>query len=437
MRIWPESRTAGTMSSPIITVDNLSKSYRLGEKGRAIRTFRESLIEGMASPWRRVRSLAQGQALASPPENTFWALKDVSFEVQRGEVMGIIGKNGAGKSTLFKILSRITEPTSGCARLRGRVASLLEIGTGFHTELTGRENVYLNGAMLGMKRVEITRKFDEIVAFSGVEKFLDTPVKYYSSGMFVRLAFAVAAHLDPEILIVDEVLAVGDSEFQKKCLGRMKEVSRGEGRTVLFVSHSLATVQSLCDRAILLRRGQISAVGPTYDVLAEYQSDPEIRSLSELSTANRHGEGSAQIVAGRLTDTEGATTNILRCGDDVRIAIEYRSSKTAQLRACRLSIAFADLLGHPLFICSTELTNPELTTLPPAGELTCCIHRLPLTPGRYQLNLYLECDGAVQDDLEHAAEVEVVDGDFYGTGRNCPPGWEGRAVLSDYRWELS
>jgi len=425
------------MSRPIITVDNLSKSYRLGEKRDPGRTFQEALTEGIASPWRRVRSMARGQALAPPPDRTFWALKGVSFEIQRGEVMGIIGKNGAGKSTLFKILSRITEPTSGCARLRGRVASLLEVGTGFHPELTGRENVYLNGAILGMKRAEIARKFDEIVSFAVVEKFLDTPVKFYSSGMYVRLAFAVAAHLDPEILIVDEVLAVGDGEFQKKCLGRMKQVSRGEGRTVLFVSHSLATVQSLCDRSLLLRSGEVAAIGPTYDVLAEYQSEPEIRTLSEISTATRRGEGAAKIVAGRLTDAQGATTSFLRCGDDVRIAIEYRSAKTNRLRGCRLSIAFADLLGHELFICSSELTNPELTMLPPAGELTCCIRRLPLTPGRYQLNLYLECDGAVQDDLEHAAEIEVVDGDFYGTGRNCPPGWEGRGVLSDYRWELS
>jgi lipopolysaccharide transport system ATP-binding protein len=321
--------------------------------------------------------------------------------------------------------------------LRGRVASLLEVGTGFHPELTGRENIYLNGAILGMKRVEISRKFDEIVAFSAVEKFLDTPVKFYSSGMFVRLAFAVAAHLDPEILIVDEVLAVGDAEFQKKCLGRMKEVSRGEGRTVLFVSHSLATVQSLCDRSILLRSGEVAAIGPTYDVLAEYQSEPGTRTLSEISTAARHGAGAVQIVSGKLTDADGATTSALRCGDDVRIAIEYRSAKLTQLRGCRLSIAFADLLGHELFICSTELTNPELTMLPPTGELTCCIRRLPLTTGRYQLNLHLACDGVVQDELQHAAEVEVVHGDFYGTGRNCPPGWEGRGVLSDYRWELS
>jgi lipopolysaccharide transport system ATP-binding protein len=425
------------MSLPIITVDNLSKSYRLGETLNPMRTFQDVLTQGIASPWRRVRSMARAQALTPPPDNTFWALKGVSFEVHRGEVVGIIGKNGAGKSTLFKIISRITEPTSGLARLRGRVASLLEVGTGFHPELTGRENVYLNGAILGMKRAEIARKFDEIVSFAAVEKFLDTPVKFYSSGMFVRLAFAVAAHLDPEILIVDEVLAVGDAEFQKKCIGRMKEVSRGEGRTVLFVSHSLGTVQSLCDRCILLRAGEVAAIGPTYEVLADYQSSSVAGTLPAISTTARRGQGAVQIVSGKLTDATGATASFLRCGADARIAIEYRSAKTTQLRGCRLSIAFADLLGHELFICSSELTNPELTSLPPTGALTCCIRRLPLTAGRYQLSLYLECDGVVQDDLQHAAEIEVVNGDFYGTGRNCPPGWEGRGILSDYRWELS
>jgi lipopolysaccharide transport system ATP-binding protein len=247
------------MSRPIIEVSGVSKRYRLGAIGAT--TIRDETERFFA----RLRGRA-----ASANKNDFWALRDVSFDVQPGEVVGIVGRNGAGKSTLLKVLSRITEPTSGEIRLRGRVASLLEVGTGFHPELSGRDNIFLNGAILGMRRTEITRKFDEIVAFSEVERFLDTPVKRYSSGMYVRLAFAVAAHLEPEILIVDEVLAVGDQQFQQKCLGKMREVSRGEGRTVLFVSHNMAAVRSLCSNAILLSAGQVVFNGSTTDVVDRY-----------------------------------------------------------------------------------------------------------------------------------------------------------------------
>src|SRR5437016_3408859 len=233
------------MSKPIISVEGLGKMYHLGHRARRNTSFRDAVASSLAAPLRKLRGNSNGQ------NDAFWALKDVNFEVARGEVVGVIGANGAGKSTLLKILSRITEPTEGRVVLRGRVASLLEVGTGFHPELTGRENIYLNGAILGMTRTEIRKKFDEIVDFAGVEKFLDTPVKRYSSGMYVRLAFAVAAHLEPEILLVDEVLAVGDAEFQKKCLGKIDEVSRQEGRTVLLVSHNMAAINRLCGRAIL------------------------------------------------------------------------------------------------------------------------------------------------------------------------------------------
>ena len=240
---------------PAIKVENLSKLYRLGTRGKSdYSTLQESLRGAITAPWRRLRQgwTGGGEEAASK----LWALKDIGFEIKPGELVGIIGSNGAGKSTLLKVLSQITEPTHGRVELRGRVGSLLEVGTGFHTELTGRENIFLNGAILGMARREITRKFDEIVAFSGVERFLDTPVKRYSSGMYVRLAFAVAAHLEPEILLVDEVLAVGDVEFQKKCLGKMKDVGQ-QGRTVLFVSHSIATLQSLCQRGIFMQQGKV------------------------------------------------------------------------------------------------------------------------------------------------------------------------------------
>jgi len=249
---------------PIIKVENLSKRYRIGARQSAHTTLRESLAEALRDPLKRLRR--NGHA-----GETVWALKDVSFEVKQGEVVGIIGRNGAGKSTLLRILSRITEPTAGRVELGGRVGSLLEVGTGFHPELTGRENIFLNGAILGMKRAEIERKFDEIVAFSEIEKFIDTPVKRYSSGMYLRLAFSVAVHLDPEILVMDEVLAVGDSAFQQKCLDKMQEI-RQQGRTILFVSHSMPAVTRLCERVILIDKGQVLSDGPAYEVVSTYLS---------------------------------------------------------------------------------------------------------------------------------------------------------------------
>lgn len=256
------------MSEAAITVEGIGKRYRVGQRDQHAQTFREAVMNVITAPARRLRRL--GEAPVGSDE--FWALRDVSFEVERGEVMGVIGSNGAGKSTLLKILSRITDPTEGVARIRGRVGSLLEVGTGFHPELTGRENVYLSGAILGMRKQEIERRFDEIVAFAEIEQFLDTPVKRYSSGMYVRLAFAVAAHLDPEILIIDEVLAVGDSAFQRKCLGKMREASQGDGRTVLFVSHNLDLVTALCTRAIVLSEGRILYSGGVREAIHAYAS---------------------------------------------------------------------------------------------------------------------------------------------------------------------
>jgi len=269
--------------NPIITVDNLSKLYRIGAREKGYKTFREAIIDTVLAPirnFKRIRNLThfeesiflQSGNGVEQPDNIIWALKDVSFEVQPGETIGIIGRNGAGKSTLLKILSRITEPTTGDVKIYGRVSSLLEVGTGFHPELTGRENIFLNGAVLGMKKVEIEQKFDEIVSFAEIEKFLDTPVRFYSSGMYVRLAFAVAAHLEPEVLLVDEVLAVGDIEFQKKCLGKMNDVSKA-GRTVFFVSHNLNAIKRLCQRTILLSYGKIIEDGNTESTVAKYMSD--------------------------------------------------------------------------------------------------------------------------------------------------------------------
>ena len=271
------------MSEAVISVEGISKRYLLGKRRSKDDGIRHLMEDALRAPLRWLRS--RRESSESGPEE-YWALKDVSFEVKRGEVLGIVGRNGAGKSTLLKILSRITEPTSGRISIDGRVASLLEVGTGFHPELTGRENIFLNGAILGMSRLEIKRKFDEIVAFSEVDKFLDTPVKRYSSGMYVRLAFAVAAHLEPEILIVDEVLAVGDAQFQKKCMGKMSEVAKG-GRTILFVSHNIVAVRNLCSECILMEKGRVRSVGSTDTVLAEYHSKEHTESrFIRTKTAN-------------------------------------------------------------------------------------------------------------------------------------------------------
>src|SRR5687767_7080493 len=256
------------MTTPAIHIEGLSKQYRLGaQQTKGYRTLRESLGEALSSPWRRLR----GRRQEGGEGDTFWALQDVSFDVQPGEVVGVIGRNGAGKSTFLKVLSRITEPTDGRVELRGRIGSLLEVGTGFHSELTGRENIYLNGAIFGMSRREITRKFDDIVEFSEVDRFLDTPVKRYSSGMFVRLAFAVASHMEPEILLVDEVLAVGDAAFQKKCLGKMDDVSKS-GRTVVFVSHNMSTILHLCEKVAVFDKGRLSYLGDCEGGVKEYLS---------------------------------------------------------------------------------------------------------------------------------------------------------------------
>jgi len=305
------------MSDVVVRAEGLSKKYVIWHERERERyvALRDVLMRSVANSWRKTVDLTRGRSAAADKKaEEFWALKDLNFEVNRGEVLGVIGRNGAGKSTLLKILSRITEPTEGRVTIKGRVASLLEIGTGFHPELTGRENIYLNGAILGMSRAEIKRKFDEIVDFAGVEKFLDTPVKRYSSGMYVRLAFAVAAHLEPEILLVDEVLAVGDAEFQKKCLGKMGEVAQ-EGRTVFFVSHNLVAIGRLCQRAILLSSGTIMSDGDVATVvnkyLAESKYSTERGEVDLVNYRNRYGSGELKVISARLLDHNGNTSAVL------------------------------------------------------------------------------------------------------------------------------
>jgi lipopolysaccharide transport system ATP-binding protein len=318
-----------------ISVENVSKAYRIGHlTNGGYRTLRESLTDSLAGIGRQIKRLARpSSAQVSGNVETFWALNDVSFAIQPGEAIGIIGRNGAGKSTLLKILSRITEPSSGRATIRGRLASLLEVGTGFHAELTGRENIYLNGSILGMSRREIHRKFDEIVAFSEVEQFLDTPVKRYSSGMYVRLAFAVAAHLEPELLLVDEVLAVGDAGFQRKCLGKMGEVSR-QGRTILFVSHNMGAVGRLCSRAVWLEKGRVRQVGEVNRVVSEYLRTAA-DGRGELAFTGDESPGSeyVRLSAVRVRNQKGDVTNVLDIRYPFSIELAYRILRpTANLR---------------------------------------------------------------------------------------------------------
>lgn len=417
------------MSDWVISVEDVSKRYRLGSAKGARRqiTFRDVLTD-------RFKRLVKPSSVVRATPHEFWALKDVSFQVAQGEAVAIIGRNGAGKSTMLKILSRITEPTKGRIRLRGRVASLLEVGTGFHLELTGRENIYLNGIILGMTKKEVDRKLDAIVAFSGVEEFLDTPVKRFSSGMQVRLAFAVAAHLEPEILIIDEVLAVGDAAFQKKCLGKMQDVA-AEGRTVLFVSHDLAAVEKLCSRAILLDSGSCRADGPTSQTIAHYQDSLLRAASTDLSLReDRRGAGLVRFTRIQLLDERGREQRVFLSGKPLRVRLHYRATRDEVLANARVSVTFNGW-GKTYFLASTELHRHESITLASDGFIDCVVDELPLSLGTYYLGPYVEVNGATQDSLDSAATLHVEDGNFYGTGKDYPLGWDGKTVLVRHRWE--
>ena len=395
-----------TSSDLAISVRSLSKLYAIGEKRQGYRTLRESL----SSLFSR-RASKNGHAGDGAAPKTFWALRDVSFDVRRGEIVGIIGRNGAGKSTLLKILSRITDPTSGEVEISGRAGSLLEVGTGFHPELTGRENIFLNGAILGMKRAEITARFDEIVSFAGTEQFLDTPVKHYSSGMYMRLAFAIAAHLEPEILIVDEVLAVGDAEFQKKCLGKMGDFSHS-GRTVLFVSHNMAAVNSLCKRCILLESGSIVTDGPTEKVTGLYHAQfaEAVWGQSDLRAAPRTGNGEArftsmtvQPVAPDSSPLDAAYTG---CDLDIKLIIEA----SQDISNANVSLIIWDRSGYRLTNVNTWKKGRLLDLL--AGDRACIrfrVRELLLLPGSYVIGLWIghERVDAI-DYIEQAASIDVV-----------------------------
>jgi ABC-type polysaccharide/polyol phosphate transport system ATPase subunit len=389
------------MTGHAIHVERLGKQYHIGH-GRAARTLREDLVELARAPFRRG---------APEGDGTVWALREVSLEVARGEVVGIVGGNGAGKSTLLKILSRIVTPTEGLARIEGRVGSLLEAGTGFHSELTGRENVYMSGAVLGMRKAEIERKFDEIVAFAEIGPYLDTPVKRYSSGMQVRLAFAVAAHLEPEVLIVDEVLAVGDAEFQKRCLGRMKNVASGEGRTVLFVSHNMDAVQRLCDRAVLLERGRLVAVGPTSEIVTQYLARASTPSSAgawvDLSGVERTGSGLARVVRARHWSDEDAAGG--QPFPDAPLTVAMAVQVTAPCVIPSLAVTIYDLQGTKLVNADTVALGRTIRLEPGTHRLTVRIPELHLNPGVYQMGFWIAGPlGVVYDYIPSGCEVEVV-----------------------------
>src|SRR5438093_3780215 len=367
--------------STIIEIMNISKQYRLGESAPMYGSLREALLEALRKPWKALRRSSNGRAVQAA--NDFWALKDVNIEVQQGETLAIIGQNGAGKSTLLKIISRVVDPTEGLIRLRGRMASLLEVGTGFHPELTGRENIYLNGAVLGMRKAEIDAKFDEIVAFAGIGQFLDTPVKRYSSGMYVRLAFAVAANLDPEILIVDEVLSVGDAAFQKKCLGKMEEVG-AQGRTVLFVSHNVQVVTRLCPRAILLDAGRVASDGESHRVTSYY-----VRS-GVMSPAERNwepktapGDSVARLHAVRVLNKQRVRSEVVDIRDPVHIEVEYWNLQSRLKPTVIVKILNED--GICLF-ASNDWNNKQWWNTPrSAGKVraTCAIPGNILAEGKF------------------------------------------------------
>jgi homopolymeric O-antigen transport system ATP-binding protein len=399
------------MSSPpqapgaVIVAEGLSKRYRLGAgvQGR----LTETLWDGFERRVKRSRNGSEG------PDH-IWALDDVSLEVGEGEAVGIIGRNGSGKSTLLKILSRITEPTRGDAWLNGRVGSLLEVGAGFHRDLTGGENVYLYGSILGMRGGEVRRKFDEIVAFAEVEKFIDTPVKRYSSGMHTRLAFAVAAHLEPEILIVDEVLAVGDLTFQQKCLEKMEQVA-GDGRTVLFVSHNMAAISSLCGRAYLLELGRIIASGNTNEVVQAYIKSTLVQERIPLAErSDRSGDGSARLVSLHVRAADGSS---ITSGSRLLIDLGYQTSSGDALRFPRFVVSVLDERDVGIFRFDSGLEPGIPDVLPPEGTVACLTDPIDLTPGRCRVHLSLLNGGNLADYVGDAASFEVEPDTFHASGR--------------------
>ena len=432
-------RNTGTdrMTEPAIIVENLCKAYRIGLKKEIHNTFVGAATSWLRAPLGNLRRLRRLNTFRKEgewggEEDIIWALKEVSFEVPEGEVLGIIGPNGAGKSTLLKILSRITEPTSGRAVINGRVASLLEVGTGFHPELTGRENVYLNGTILGMRKREIDLKFDQIVEFSGISKFIETPIKRYSSGMKVRLAFSVSAHLDAEILIIDEVLAVGDAEFRQKCTEKMREVA-GKGRTVLFVSHNLASVQNLCGNGLLMKDGRIEHFGTSESVITSYLEGLATLSQTPLThRMDRPGNGAARLLDLLFYGTEGKQRATFATAERIRIHVEYEVK--VEPSSLHIVIHGTDIQGNRILRLDTRAAAVSVSKQVGVQRIACEIPKLPLKPGKYILGVAILADNKIADGVRGAGALTITEGDFFGTGvvlpsRNLP------TILVEHHWK--
>ncbi|MDR3400883.1 MAG: ABC transporter ATP-binding protein [Chthoniobacter sp.] len=425
--------------SVVIKLENLGKRYRLGNIDRRM------LYEELQRRWARFRGkedpfsfVNDAKSAKGVEQKEIWALKDINLEIRDGDVVGIIGRNGSGKSTLLKILSKITAPTEGRAMIKGRVASLLEVGTGFHAELTGRENVYMNASILGMTKVEIDGKFDEIVDFSGVEKFIDTPVKRYSSGMMVRLAFAVAAHLEPEIMIIDEVLAVGDSAFQQKCLTRMNKVAR-EGRTILFVSHQAAAVENLCTRGVVLENGKMRFDGTQTEAIGFYVNSFTQQTGSLRERTDRRGNGQIRVTMIEFRDSAGRVVTSAQAGQDIDVFLHFENlAPHIDRRDLYVSLNVKNDLDVPIFTQSNLLTGEQFAAaLPERGAIVCRLRRLPLPTATFRLN-YMVCSaptgGVVLDSIDNAMELRIEGGDFFATGQ-LPSVHQGVALV-DGQWRL-
>ncbi len=420
---------------PVISTEGLSKRYRLGAINRRY------LFRDINSFFARCLGRPDPNAMVDARDThshdgIIWALKDVDMEINDGDVVGVIGRNGSGKSTLLKILSRITSPTEGTARIKGRVASLLEVGTGFHQELTGRDNVYLNGAILGMPKEMIRSKFDEIVAFSGVEEFIDTPVKRYSSGMSVRLAFAVAAHLEPDILIVDEVLAVGDAEFQKKCLGKMGEAVKG-GRTILFVSHNAGAVESLCTKGIVLNNGKVAFTGTQTEAIQFYAASMERHNEPLNERSDRKGSGEVYVVGIKLKDSAGREVCSHVPGESLVVEMEYENPHNLKFPNILVGIVIKSHLDVPILSISNYVTGDPLgRELGKSGRFLCEFKALALMPGLYHLDYYINSQpkGAKSlDEVNGAVHFTVLESNYYGSGKMPGQG----VLLAPAKWKIA
>jgi lipopolysaccharide transport system ATP-binding protein len=421
-------------NNSVIHVSNLGKAYRIGLKEQQSETLTGAIKLWLQKPLQNFKAIQQlkGVVETANDNNVFWANKNIHFSVQQGEVLGIIGKNGAGKSTLLKLLSRITKPTTGKIEIQGKVASLLEVGTGFNPELTGRENVYLNGTILGLTKKEIDERFAEIVDFSGVEQFLETPVKRYSSGMKVRLAFAIAANLDPEILIIDEVLAVGDAEFQQKCLGKLQSVANKQGRTVLFVSHDMAAIKNLCTRAILLEKGSIVFEGNPTEVVDYYLKNAKTNEQQQHITINkRSGSGKFIVNNMQLLNANMEPLVFVESGMNLNIKIDYQCLEKGVNPVVNIKIK--NSLQQEIVNLLSRVSYNGILKLQPNGSIICNIPKLPLMQGNYDVDIMLKYDFDLTDSIEDVMSIQVEKGDFYGTGKIVESMRDG--ILVEHNWQ--